>query len=88
MVDPFNSNSQDESIEQSFGLETGRYRGEDGEFVDGSPPVDFDADVDRFRANDGQFKNRSQDLGMGTEWDAPEDDAATDFAADGLLDDL
>lgn len=76
------SETNSESIEQSFGIETGRYRKSDGQFAEGSPPTDYDADSDRFRARDGKFKNRSKDLGMFTEWDAPADDAATDFAAE------
>ena len=41
-----------------FDLETGRYHGEDGQFVSG-PPRDYDPRADRFRAKDGEFKNRS-----------------------------
>lgn len=75
-----------EEIEQSFGLETGRYRGDDGRFVDGSPPPDYNSRANRFQAKDGGFKNRSHDLGAGTEWDAPEDDAETSMF-DGLFND-
>jgi hypothetical protein len=64
-----------EEIEQSFQIETGRYRGDDGEFVEGSPPDDYDSEVDRFRADDGQFKNRAADLGEDTPWDAPDPDS-------------
>lgn len=83
---PRDSNrSVDDEIEQSFGLETGRYRGDDGEFVDGSPPPDFNAEADRFQGKNGEFKDRSHDLGAGTEHDAPADDAENnDF--DGLFD--
>lgn len=41
---------------EEFGLKTGRFRGGDGEFVDGSPPETYDAGVDRFRELDtGEF---------------------------------
>lgn len=71
----------DEAVEQSFGLVTGRYRHDDGRFHDGSPPTDYDATVNRFRANDGQFKDRSKDLAMGEPFDAPAEDAATSFGS-------
>lgn len=76
----------DDDIEQSFGLDTGRYRDpDDGEFVDGSPPPDYNASAKRFQAQDGEFKDRSFDLGAGTEHDAPADDAEnSEF--DGLFD--
>lgn len=48
--------------ESDFELETGRFRGETGNFVVGSPPPDYDAGPNRFRAEDGQFKDRSADL--------------------------
>jgi hypothetical protein len=41
-----------------FDLESGRYHGENGQFVEG-PPRDYDPQMDRFRAQDGEFKNRS-----------------------------
>lgn len=77
MVSMPDRDSDADDVEQSFGLETGRYRRESGEFADGSPPPDFDSDVRRFRAQDGRFKDRARDLGAGTPHDAPAEDAAT-----------
>ncbi len=74
-----------DDIEQSFGLQTGRYRGEDGQFVEGSPPPDYNAEADRFQGLNGEFKGRSFDLGAGTEHDAPADDAANS-SFNGLFD--
>jgi hypothetical protein len=68
-----------ERTEQSFGIQSGRYRKKNGEFHEGSPPSDYDSEAKRFRANDGQFKSRSQDLGMGEPFDAPRKDAKTDY---------
>lgn len=88
MVTDEPSNAVDE-IEQSFGIESGRYRRDDGTFAVGSPPTDYDQGTERYRANDGRFKNRSKDLGMGTPHDAPADDAATSFGMnESGLDDL
>lgn len=80
---PHDSDVTDKELEQSFGIESGRYRNpESGEFHDGSPPTDYDSEVDRFRANNGRFKNRSKDLGMGEDFDAPEEDARNSFDAE------
>lgn len=74
-----------EDIEQSFDLNTGRYRGDNGQFVDGSPPSDYNSKANRFQAKDGGFKDRSWDLGEGTEWDAPVDDTGNN-EFEGLFD--
>ncbi len=74
-----------ERVEQSFDTETGRYRRSDGEFAEGSPPNDYNSKANRFQSEDGTFKSRSADLGAGTKWDAPEDDADSTFDG-GLFD--
>lgn len=53
---------EDEIDESDFDLRLGRFRGEDGEIVEGSPPEDYDSVADRYRAEDGRFKDRSKDL--------------------------
>jgi hypothetical protein len=60
----FGSGTSDEPMsgeEPTFGLKTGRYRNTEGEFVDGSPPSDFNSKAHRFQGNDGKFKNRTHD---------------------------
>lgn len=64
VVDDVDSSGIDvsDNREAAFELDTGRFRGEDGEFEDGSPPPDYDSEANRYRAEDGEFKESSEDL--------------------------
>jgi hypothetical protein len=85
MDDLFNfDNDDNDSVdiepnrEDDFDLETGRFRGDDGEFDPGSPPPDFDEDSNRFRAKNGEFKEQADDL-----YDEPEEVRLDSLEPDG-----